>query len=65
MKLSKQPQTYLGDGVYARFDGYHVWIWTSDGYNKSVEIALEPAVIAEINAFADKCRRGKGKTDTA
>ena len=24
-------QTYLGDGVYAEFDGYQIWVWTSNG----------------------------------
>lgn len=38
--------TYLGDGVYATFDGYYIWLTTgsheqSDATNR---IALEPAV---------------------
>ena len=33
---------YLGDGVYASFDGYQIWLAASDHYNKV--IALEPPV---------------------
>lgn len=47
--------TYLGDAVYARFDGFHVWIWTSDGIRNSPEIALEPSVLAALNDYAKRC----------
>lgn len=38
---------YLGDGVYAYFDGYHTWLRTErDG--RVHEIALEPAMAAQV-----------------
>jgi hypothetical protein len=46
---------YLGDGVYAEFDGYQVWIWTSNGIVNGDKIALEPAVLRALNAFAKRC----------
>lgn len=49
-----QP-TYLGDGVYAEFDGFNVWVWTTDGINKSQKIALEPAVIDALIAYGRRC----------
>lgn len=36
-------ETYLGDAVYASFDGYQVWLRTGDGNDN--RIALEPSVI--------------------
>jgi len=36
------PERYLGDAVYASYDGYHIWLKTGDGNNQ--RIALEPAV---------------------
>lgn len=42
---------YLGDGVYAEQDGYHIWLWTSDGINDSRKIALEPAVLDALFAY--------------
>ena len=44
-------ETYLGDGVYAAQDGYHIWIWTSDGIDKSKPIALEPQVLDALTKY--------------
>jgi hypothetical protein len=44
---------YLGDGVYASFDGWHIWIWVSDGIKKSQHIALDPGVIASLKQFSE------------
>jgi len=41
---------YLGDGVYAHFDGYQIWLETQEG----MRIALEPAVFKALREFADK-----------
>ena len=37
----KQPDAYLGDGVYASFDGYQIWLKTEreTGWHA---VALEP-----------------------
>ena len=42
----EQYKSYLGDSVYASFDGYHVWLTTENGYpdDPRNKIALEPAV---------------------
>lgn len=41
---------YLGDGVYASFDGYHVWLTTGSHEERdaSNRIALEPSVYAAL-----------------
>jgi hypothetical protein len=46
---------YIGDGVYASFDGYSIWIWTDNGVEQSQQIALEPSVLAHLNKFAKDC----------
>jgi hypothetical protein len=38
---------YLGDGVYAKTDGYHVWLRTLDGH----QIALDPHAMAALIAY--------------
>lgn len=43
-------ETYLGDAVYASFDGYQIWLRTGDGNNQ--RIALEPAVLDALYAYA-------------
>lgn len=40
------PGAYLGDGVYASYDGYHVWLAVNDHQNRVV--ALEPEVIEAL-----------------
>ena len=37
---------YLGDGVYASFDGYQIWLAEGDHRNKV--IALEPDVLQAL-----------------
>lgn len=41
---------YLGDGVYASFDGYHIWLDTRAQLHVN-RIALERPVIAELRRF--------------
>lgn len=41
-----QPK-YMGDGVYAYFDGYHLWLTTQEG----MRIALEPEVYQAVLAY--------------
>jgi hypothetical protein len=47
-----QPR-YLGDGVYATFDGYHIWVKTGshDDHECTNNIALEPDVFAALMAY--------------
>lgn len=48
-------KTYLGDGVYAEFDGYYVWIYISNGVTESTRIAIEPQVKESLDFFFRKC----------
>jgi len=49
---------YLGDGVYASFDGYHLWLdlraQAEDGH--VCRIALEPAVLRALDDYRAKVR---------
>ncbi len=44
-------KVYLGDSVYAQFDGYVVTLTTENGYGPSNTIHLEPAIIQNLNSF--------------
>lgn len=44
-----ENETYLGDAVYASFDGYQIWLRTGDGNNQ--RIALEPAVLCALDRY--------------
>jgi hypothetical protein len=41
-----EHETYLGDGVYASFDGYEIWLAVNHHENKVV--ALEPQVFKNL-----------------
>jgi hypothetical protein len=44
--MDREPR-YLGDGVYATFDGYHIWL-RAQGVAHENLVALEPAVFAAL-----------------
>jgi hypothetical protein len=46
------PREYLGDGLYAEFDGYHIWLISSDGASDLQRVALEPDVYNALRNYA-------------
>lgn len=49
-KPDNKSITYLGDGVYASFDGYQIWLEVGEG----IRIALEPGVFSSLLEYAEK-----------
>ena len=45
---------YIGDAVYASFDGYHIWLTTGDGNDQ--RIALEPDVLRALVEYEKRLR---------
>jgi hypothetical protein len=39
-----ENRAYLGDSVYAGFDGYHIWLYLNNGEGGHNHIGLEPGV---------------------
>ncbi len=48
---------YLGDGVYASFDGYQIWLAVNHHTNK--QIAIEPNVMNALLRYAQMVWGGK------
>lgn len=44
---------YLGDGVYAEFDGYGIWLTTENGLSRDNTIYLEPEVYRALVSFVE------------
>ena len=44
--------TYIGDGVYAYFDGWQVMIYTSNGIEDSEPIGLEDNTMIALIEYA-------------
>lgn len=42
---------YIGDAVYASFDGYHIVLTTEDGIRATNRICLEPTVYSELQRY--------------
>lgn len=49
--LLERFDRYLGDGVYASFDGYQIWLAVNHHENRVV--ALEGSVMAALANYAD------------
>lgn len=46
-------KTYLGDGVYAAFDGYEITLTTENGIEVTNTIVLEPEVLSALYVFVE------------
>jgi hypothetical protein len=53
MKDKNRHKAYLGDSVYAQFDGYHIVLTTENGYphDPSNTIALDPIVFNNLKDY--------------
>lgn len=51
--MSKTYEHYLGDAVFAWFDGFYIWLETRDGPTSDTTnaIALEPEVWRALDAW--------------
>jgi hypothetical protein len=47
----EEKKTYLGDAVYASYNGYHIVLTTEDGVTVSNRIFLEPDVFNRLGGF--------------
>lgn len=47
-------KVYLGDGVYADFDGYHIVLTTEDGVRVTNRICLEDQVFENLVRLAKR-----------
>lgn len=55
----KDFKSYLGDSVYVKYDGYHIWLTTENGYpdDPRNKIALEPSVYSALLEWVDNLKR--------
>ncbi len=58
IKRIMEKKTYLGDSVYAEFDGYGIILTTeNDGLGASNVIVLEPEVVEAFERFVGDLRK--------
>ena len=58
MSVDTNKTDYLGDSVYAKWDGYAVTVYTDNGFGPQNVIVLEPQVLAALNGFAERMKAG-------
>ena len=51
MSGERPDKIYIGDGVYARFDGYQIILETSDGLRTTNKIALEKNTMRGLDEY--------------
>lgn len=56
-----EDSTYLGDGVYAHFDGYQILLAVN--HHTNIQVALEPEVLKALVVYADRVW-GRDKSTT-
>jgi hypothetical protein len=49
-------RTYLGDGLFAYFDGFQVVLAASDGIHDTNRVYLEPRVLGEFERYVAELR---------
>jgi hypothetical protein len=49
--IALNERRYLGDGVYARSDGYYIVLETDNGDGPSNTICLEPKVLTALDQY--------------
>jgi len=49
---------YLGDGLFAHFDGRQVELYASNGVSKTNRVFLEPAVLKSFLEYVKRLREG-------
>ena len=49
--MTSTYDTYLGEGVYASFDGFQIWLAVNHHENKV--LALEPSVFARLCEYVE------------
>ena len=52
----REKTEYLGDGVYAIFDGLGIWLYANHHENPTDRIYLEPNVFQALNLFYNDVR---------
>jgi hypothetical protein len=53
--MEKNVAEYMGDGVYAKFDGEGVEVWIDDGIFKSDAIYFDEYTAEDLMKFFQEC----------
>jgi len=57
--IPREHMTHCGDGVYALYDGYGIWLHANSHDQPTDRIYLEPEVFDALLQFAKRMNEGK------
>ena len=52
----QRPAEYLGDGVYAIFDGFGIWLHANSHDEPTDRVYLEPSVFSALTDFEKRSK---------
>lgn len=52
--ISPSEATYLGDGLYAKYDGWQIELYVSNGVSETNRVYLEPSVLQAFQAWVKR-----------
>jgi hypothetical protein len=52
--MTGDHKEYLGDGVYASFDGFYIWLTTERESGRIERIALDPPLLNALSGYASR-----------
>jgi len=62
--MNNNEKVYLGDGVYARYDGYNVVLTAENGERATNEIYLEPVVFDLLLDYVERLKMEEAHATT-
>ena len=48
--------TYLGDGLYAEYDGFGIWLKANHHLHPTDKVYLEPSVYESLTRFVERIK---------
>lgn len=61
-QVAQPLKQYIGDGVYADFDGYAIVLTTEDGISVQNTVVLEPQVWRSLVEYVERLTPNAGRT---
>ena len=52
--MQKVIEEYLGDGLYAKYDGFHIVLMANSHISPTDTVYLDPHVFASLQRFVDR-----------
>ena len=59
--MTESKEVYLGDGLYASYDGYQIMLRAPRGFDVDHEVYLEPSTLQSFQNYIKELENAKAK----